>query len=100
MTAENALDVVRLAVAELAEELGFDQLLKPTAESPLFGGEDGIDSLSLVRLVADVERLAERKFGKRIVLADDRAMSRRSSPFRTVGTLSELLDERLGEANA
>ena len=95
-----AFEIVREAVAELAEEVGFDQLREPSAEALLFGGEDGIDSLSLVRLVADVERLAERKFGKRIVLADDRAMSRRSSPFRTVGTLSELLQERLGEANA
>jgi hypothetical protein len=32
-----------------------------------------------------------------VVLADDRAMSRRNSPFRTVGTLAELLDERLAE---
>jgi hypothetical protein len=56
--------------------------------------------LTLVRLVADLERLVERKLGKRIVLADDRAMSRRTSPFRTVGTLSELVQERLGEASA
>jgi acyl carrier protein len=100
LATENALDVVSTVVSDLAEELGYEQLREPTAESLLFGGEDGIDSLSLVRLVADVERLAERRFGKRIVLADDRAMSRRSSPFRTVGTLSELLEERLGEADA
>jgi len=40
------------------------------------------------------------KDGKKVVLADERAMSRRNSPFRTVGTLGELLHERLGEAHA
>ena len=38
------------------------------------------------------------RLGKTVILADERAMSRRHSPFRTVGTLSELLYERLGEA--
>jgi acyl carrier protein len=63
----------------------------------LFGGTEGIDSLALVQIVAELERAAEKRFGKRVVLADERAMSRRTSPFRTVGTLAELLQERLNE---
>ena len=95
---QKAFEVVRKAVAELAEDMGFPALVNPVESTPLFGGDDGIDSLSLVRLVADIERAAELALGKIIVLADERAMSRRQSPFRTVGTLSELLYERLGEA--
>lgn len=97
MNAE-VLEVVVKAVAELAKEAGFPQLLKPSESTPLFGGEDGIDSLSLVRLVADIEREAEARFGVQVVLADERAMSRRNSPFRTVATLGELLQERIGES--
>ncbi|MEP7313221.1 MAG: phosphopantetheine-binding protein [Pseudomonadota bacterium] len=93
-----AFEIVKTAVEELADELGYEELRKVTQETPLFGGTDGIDSLSLVRLVAEIERAAETQFSRSIVLADERAMSRRSSPFRTVGTLSELLEERLGEA--
>jgi len=85
-------------VAELAEDMGFPALVSPAEATPLFGGDDGIDSLSLVRLVADIERAAELALGKTVILADERAMSRRHSPFRTVGTLSDLLYERLGEA--
>src|SRR3954467_10938003 len=92
--------IVKDAAEELAAELGFDNLRKVTAETPLFGGESGVDSLTLVRLVADVEREAEEKFGKRVVLADELAMSRRNSPFRTIGTLSEFLREQLGAAHA
>jgi acyl carrier protein len=95
---QKAFEVVRKAVAELAEDMGFPALVSPAESTPLFGGDDGIDSLSLVRLVADIERAAELALGKTVILADERAMSRRHSPFRTVGTLSELLHERLGEA--
>jgi acyl carrier protein len=97
---QKAYEVVARAVAELAEDMGFPALVNPVESTPLFGGEDGIDSLSLVRLVADIERAAARALGKKVVLADERAMSRRNSPFRTVGTLGELLHERLGEAHA
>lgn len=95
---QKAFEVVRKAVAELAEDMGFPALASPVEVTPLFGGDDGIDSLSLVRLVADIERAAELAIGKTVILADERAMSRRHSPFRTVGTLSELLYERLSEA--
>jgi len=95
---QKAFEVVRKAVAELAEDMGFPALVSAAEATPLFGGDDGIDSLSLVRLVADIERAAELALGKTVILADERAMSRRHSPFRTVGTLSDLLYERLGEA--
>ena len=94
---DTAIDVVKQAVKDLGHDLGYESLRDPVAETELFGGADGIDSLSLVRIVAEVERIAEEKFAKRIVLADDRAMSKRHSPFRTVGTLAALLAERLAE---
>jgi acyl carrier protein len=97
---QKAFEVVAKAVAELAEDTGFPALVNPVESTPLFGSDDGIDSLSLVRLVADIERAAARELGKKVVLADERAMSRRNSPFRTVGTLGELLHERLGEVHA
>ena len=92
-----AIELVKSAVKELSDELGYESLREPSADTVLFGGAEGIDSLSLVQIVAEVERLAEDKFAKRVVLADERAMSRRNSPFRTVGTLAELLEERLAE---
>ena len=92
-----AIELVKSAVKELSDELGYEGLRQPSADTVLFGGAEGIDSLSLVQIVAEVERAVEDKFGKRVVLADERAMSRRQSPFRTVGTLAELVEERLAE---
>lgn len=96
---ESAFQVVKAAVEELAEELGYDNLRSVTADTPLFGGPDGIDSLSLVRLVAEIEREVEHRMNVRVLLADERAMSRRNSPFRTVDTLAEFLAERLVEGD-
>jgi acyl carrier protein len=81
----------------MGSELGYEQLQRAAPDTPLFGDTNGIDSLSLVRIVAEVERAAEDRFERHVVLADERAMSRRSSPYRTVGSLAELLQERLAE---
>ena len=96
MDKEQVLKLVLTTVGEEADDIGYDELRAPTAETPLFGGDAGVDSLSLVRLVAAVERAAQLRFGKDIVLADERAMSMRASPFRTAGALAELLYVRLG----
>ena len=92
-----AFELVKTVVRQMGDELGYVELEKPQLDTPLFGDSKGIDSLSLVRIVAEIERAAEDRFHKHVVLADERAMSRRSSPYRTVGTLTELLQERLGE---
>jgi acyl carrier protein len=96
---ESIFQMVKSAVEELADELGFDGLRIVSAETPLFGGDNGVDSLTLVRLIAEVERLVEDRFGNQIVLADERAMSRRNSPFRTVGSFCEFVQERLATAH-
>jgi acyl carrier protein len=92
-----AFEIVTSVVQDMSGELAYPSLSSVAPETELFGGPDGIDSLSLVRIVAEVEREAGEKVGRRVVLADDRAMSRRNSPFRTVTSLAELLSERLGE---
>jgi acyl carrier protein len=97
---DQALDLVVSIVQAEADDLGYEDLRKAAADTMLFGGSDGVDSLSLVRLVTAVERAAEARFGKRVVLADEKAMSMRNSPFRTVGTLAQLLEERLGGGHA
>ena len=95
MTREDTLRVVLEVARAEADDLGYEFLREPTAQTLLYGGEGGLDSLSLVRLIAAVERAAERAFGRRLVLADERAMSMRRSPFRSVETLADLLATRL-----
>lgn len=69
-----------------------------TEESQLFGGDSPLDSTALVSLVVEVEQQVNDGCGTSIVLADDRAMSQKRSPFRRVGSLADyvmlLVDEQ------
>jgi acyl carrier protein len=94
---EKVFRLVKQAVDNLNEELQYNSLNDVTSATAIFGGEDGIDSLSLVTLVVGLEGDVEREFGKKVLLADEKAMSQRNSPYRTVGALVDFISERLGE---
>lgn len=95
---DEVLELVRGAIDELNEELQYDTLRNPTADTRVFGGDDGIDSLTLVTLIVQLEQAVSQKFGKHVTLADEKAMSARNSPFRTVGALATLISTQLGHA--
>lgn len=57
----------------------------------LFGSDGLLDSMGLVTLVVEVEQVLAEQFGMAMTLADDRAMSQRSSPFRSIGTLVDYI---------
>jgi acyl carrier protein len=90
------LELIAEAVKELNEELQYETLERVNDDTPLFGGDDGIDSLSLVRLVLDVEQRVDARFNKAISLADEKAMSARRSPYRSVGALADFILDKIG----
>jgi acyl carrier protein len=94
---EQILTLVRDAVTDLNDELQYETLENPTEETVLFGGDDGIDSLSLVRLVVDIEQRIQEDIGKKASLTDERAMSAKRSPYRSVGALTDFIVEGLWE---
>lgn len=70
----------------------------PTADGTILLGEGGtVDSLGLVRLVMTVERQIEDDLGVSCSLTDEKAMSQRNSPFRSVGALIAYLAAALNE---
>ena len=91
--------LVRARLKLLATELGKPELAQSTDETHLIGGQSALDSIGLVTLIADLEGDIQREFGKVVVLADEKAMSRTLSPFRKVGTLVEYIEAKLSEAN-
>lgn len=84
------------AVAEAKRTIKSAATLEPAAESRLYG-EGGLDSMGLVQFIVLVEEQIEDKTGLELTLASDKAMSRKSSPFRTLQTLAEYIDECLAE---
>ena len=89
--------IIKEAVEELNEELDYDSLKNVSEETTLFGGDDGIDSLSLVLLVTSIESAIFDELDVTVSLADEKAMSMRNSPYRNVGTLLEFAVQRMEE---
>lgn len=68
------------------------------ADAPLFGAGAPLDSMALVRFVVEIEAEVEDLTGVPVVLANERAMSQRRSPFLTLGTLAGYITELLNES--
>ncbi len=75
-------------LVELNEELENEFLSNPTSKTKLYGANGGLDSLALVSFITDLEEKISDEFNKEIVLADEKAMSAKTSPFRNVESLT------------
>jgi acyl carrier protein len=73
------------------------QQLAPGDETPVYGAAGMLDSLELVNLVIELEQRLEDEFSAVVTLADERAVSQKQSPFRSVPSLVDLLVSRLDE---
>ncbi len=82
---------------DLNEELENEAFLNPNSKTKLYGGNGAMDSLALVSFIADLEDKISDKFEKDIVLADEKAMSATTSPFRNIETLTIYIEKLLEE---
>lgn len=90
MEQKQAIVPIILDIAnEFNENLEYKIAVEKGEAAPLFGREGVLDSLGLVSLVMAVEQALEDEMGVTLTLADEKAMSQRRSPFRTIGTLAE-----------
>jgi acyl carrier protein len=92
---EKIRDIVFEVVREFNQESSDLIDLKLGEKTRLFGGGGALSSLGLVSFVVMVEEAIEAEFDRPIVLADERAMSRRVSPFASIGTLIDYIEESL-----
>ena len=59
------------------------------ANTVLVGHDAVIKSLGLVTVIVELEQRLEEDHDLYVTLADERAVSRKHSPFRTIGTLAD-----------
>ena len=90
---EKISQVVFKSIKKYQEE--YDQTidLSEGEKTRLFGGNGQLDSLGLVSLVVNIEEDIEQELGIILVLADEKALSRRTSPFSRIGNLIDYIDE-------
>lgn len=71
-----------------------DEQLEIGPEAPIFGPDSRLDSLGLVSLLIDIEdAFADQEI--EISLSDERAMSQKQSPYRSVPTLATYIQTQL-----
>ena len=86
---ERLIELIVVAARELAESEDVEVPDDLDSDTRLFGQDGSFDSMGLVSLVVAVEQAIDDEFGRIVALADDKALSQKSSPYRTIGTLAD-----------
>ena len=92
---ERILNAVYSAVDELNSQLPPGVSVEKSLEAPLYGASGKLESLDFVTLVMEVEGKINAEFGTDITIADENLLSKQKSPFSSLGTLVEYLEEVL-----
>ena len=90
-------EIIIKVLNELNEELENESLNNPTTRTKLYGSSGALDSLALVSFITDLEERISDEFEIDIVLADEKAMSQRTSPFRNIESLTLYIKNLLEE---
>lgn len=88
-------ELVLAVVKEVGEDQEQTELMEATEDTRLFG--ENLDSMGVVFLVTDLEAAISEEYGIDLTLADERAMSQKTSPFRTVKTLTKYVTQLITE---
>ena len=97
MSLEVIQNLIIETLKEYNQELESKELENPTINTRLYGASSVLDSLGLVYVIGDLEDKIYKNFHNSIVLADERAMSQKASPFRSVETLANYIQNLLEE---
>jgi len=91
------VEIIYDAIDEINELLPAERQALKSLDAVLVGESGSLDSFGLVNLIVAVEQRVNDELGVTLTLADERAMSRSRSPFRTVATLRDYIAARLKE---
>ena len=87
------------AIDEINEQRSRGQQLAKSIDTALYNGSGSgnLDSLALLNLIVATEQRIEENLGITVNLADERTMSLKDNPFKTIGTLSNCISSILEE---
>ena len=91
------LNIIYEQTKELNEDLTHKVPLEKSENAPLFGRGGVLDSIALVSLIVAVEQAIEDEFDTALTIADEKAMSQKSSPFKTIGSLATYIQKLITE---
>jgi acyl carrier protein len=94
-TKQEIVELIYKSIDEINQVNDY-KIIKDTA-TKLFGRDSDLDSLGLVNLITTIEEGIEELTGNYIPIADERAFSLETSPFKTVETLANYIETLVNE---
>lgn len=79
------------AIKDYNDQVNEDKKLPISIDIELFSREGLLDSLGLVNFIICIEERIEEYIGESITIADEKAMSQKNSPFKSVKSLAKYL---------
>ncbi len=88
------INLIQEALEDIKDIIG-ETINTNNPETKLFGQDSAIDSMAMVALVISFEGKINSKFDSSIVLANEKAVSMKNSPFKTINSLADYAIELL-----
>jgi len=85
-------DLVISAIEEINRELDIEELKGLEDDSLIF---ELLDSMAILDLVLELEDRLQQKYSRYIQIADDETMDILHTPFKTLKTLLEYIEEKV-----
>ena len=89
---EKIINIIFESIEEFNETSSINHKLEKKISTELFGENGKLDSLGLVNLLVITEQNIEDQFDVIITIADERAMSQKRSPLRTISSLADYIE--------
>lgn len=94
---EKYLELVLSTLHEMGEDEDNEVLVEAHVKTKLFGANGVLDSVGIVFLITELEEKISDDFDVDVTLADEKAMSQMTSPFRNVETLAKYIAQLVEE---
>lgn len=88
---EKIINIINDTIKNYNEDLNEGEKIKNDWDTSLYGENSNMDSMDLVSFVVALEQNLEEEFNRSISLADEKAMSQKSSPYKTLNNLLEYI---------
>ena len=87
----NYIKMIVSVLNEMGEDEDNQELIKANEKTKLFGTNGVLDSIGIVFLITELEEKISDDYDIDVILADEKAMSQATSPFRNVETLAKYI---------
>ena len=88
---KKVIETILETIKEYNDGLSKDMQISTDLDSSLYGRSSSLDSMGLVSFIVGLEQNIEDKFNQSISLADEKAMSQKSSPYQNINSLADYI---------